>query len=79
MDAALDKDGARSLAASKAGALGLGPPADKRNLYLSKEGHIEEGSAAWAGMSEYDRWGEWRDLRRGLGWGCRQEAAAHGE
>lgn len=29
--------------------------ADRRNLYLAREGHIEEGSAAWEAMSEYDR------------------------
>jgi nucleolar protein 4 len=56
IDAALDRDGARTLAAVQAAAAGGGPAAkDRRNLYLGKEGHIEEGSAAWQGMSEYDR------------------------
>jgi hypothetical protein len=74
LDLALDKDGARSLAAEQAAAKGLGfggaagggvggaggagvggKGADRRNVYLAKEGHIEEGSAAWVSMPEYDR------------------------
>jgi RNA recognition motif-containing protein len=71
VDAALDQDGARSLAVAHAvakgapgyaggaagGAAGKGAKgADRRNLYLAKEGAIEEGSAAWQGMSDYDKW-----------------------
>lgn len=29
---------------------------DKRNLYLAKEGDIAQGTPAWTGMSEHDRW-----------------------
>jgi nucleolar protein 4 len=50
VDVALSQQGARQLAA----ATGTGPE-DRRNLYLGKEGTIEEGSAAWRGMSEHDR------------------------
>lgn len=43
---------------STAAAAGAGGKFDRRNLYLTKEGFIEEGSAAWAGMSENDRWAD---------------------
>jgi nucleolar protein 4 len=56
VDAALDQEGARSLAAAQSAAKGGGPgKADRRNIYLAKEGAVEEGSAAWQAMSEYDR------------------------
>lgn len=50
VDLALSQAGARQLAANMSGL-----PADRRNLYLAKEGHIEEGSAAWNGMSSHDK------------------------
>ena len=48
--AALDGDGARALASGK-----HDEKLDKRNLYLSKEGRILEGSNAWEEMSTSDR------------------------
>ena len=51
VDTALDSEGARALAADK----GKEKSADKRNLYLAKEGRIVEGSAAWEEMSISDR------------------------
>lgn len=69
VDLALTQDDARRLgqaqacgatgaagAAGGAGQTGPGRKFDRRNLYLSKEGFIEEGSAVWAAMSENDRW-----------------------
>lgn len=68
VDLALTQDDARRLAqqglAGSGGAQGGGAGgkdgggskgSDRRNLYLLKEGFIEEGSAVWAGMSENDR------------------------
>ena len=57
VDLALDSDGARKLAAEK-GAAGVGPGGvfgDKRNLYLSKEGAIPEGTPAWEDLSSSDK------------------------
>lgn len=38
-----------------AGDKAKGTSADRRNLYLAKEGEILETSAAWGGMSEQDK------------------------
>ncbi|CAL5229018.1 g12263 [Coccomyxa viridis] len=51
IDLALTQDGARTLASGRAGT----PSKDNRNLYLMKEGQIEEGSAAWQAMSAADQ------------------------
>lgn len=67
VDLALTQDDARRLgvehgrgsagaAGGPQGSVGLGGKFDRRNLFLSKEGFIEEGSAVWASMSENDRW-----------------------
>jgi nucleolar protein 4 len=49
--------GAAGAAGGKGSAAGPGGKgADRRNLYLAKEGAFEEGSAVWAAMSENDRW-----------------------
>lgn len=71
VDLALTQDDARRLGEAQAGGAtgaagaaggggtgqtGPGGKFDRRNLYLSKEGFIEEGSAVWAAMSENDRW-----------------------
>ncbi|KAK9842211.1 hypothetical protein WJX81_000775 [Elliptochloris bilobata] len=52
VDLALSQYAARTLAASKAAFVG---GSDNRNLYLAKEGAIEEDSPAWAAMSGADR------------------------
>ncbi|KAK9829098.1 hypothetical protein WJX72_003878 [[Myrmecia] bisecta] len=52
VDLALSQDDARSLAAQK---LPHFDSKDNRNLYLAKEGVIEEGSAAYEAMSASDR------------------------
>ena len=51
VDLALDSDGARKLAVEK----GVGPIGDRRNLYLSKEGLIPEGSEVWEALSVSDK------------------------
>lgn len=63
VDLALTQDDARRLGSERGapagvvqGSAGPGGKFDRRNLYLSKEGAIEEGSAVWAAMSENDRW-----------------------
>jgi nucleolar protein 4 len=64
VDLALTQDDARRLGVERGvppgggvqGSAVLGGKYDRRNLYLSKEGFIEEGSAVWAAMSENDRW-----------------------
>ncbi|KAL3151924.1 hypothetical protein ABBQ32_001053 [Trebouxia sp. C0010 RCD-2024] len=53
VDLALSQDDARNLASG--GRASSGPGKDNRNLYLAKEGTIEEGSAAWTTMSATDR------------------------
>lgn len=66
VDLALTQDDARRLGQEQGGVPGAGKSAgqsnkggkfDRRNLYLAKEGFIEEGSAQWEAMSENDRWG----------------------
>lgn len=52
VDVAVDANAARQIAKDKAAGL---EPADRRCLYLAKEGAIEEGSRAWQNMSEHDR------------------------
>jgi hypothetical protein len=47
---------------------------DKRHLYLAKEGEITEGSAAWAGMSEHDRWAAGRQAGRDMVRSCMRAA-----
>jgi nucleolar protein 4 len=47
--------GSAAAGAGKGLAVGPGGKADRRNLYLAKEGAFEEGSAVWAAMSENDR------------------------
>lgn len=54
VDIALTQDSARNLATNRAANKSAKP--DKRNMYLSKEGVIPEGSPAWQNMSEHDRW-----------------------
>jgi hypothetical protein len=65
VDLALTQDDARRLGQEQGGVPGAGQSAgqsnkggkfDRRNLYLAKEGFIEEGSAQWEAMSENDRW-----------------------
>jgi nucleolar protein 4 len=64
VDLALTQDDARRLGVERGvpagggvqGSAGPGGKFDRRNLYLSKEGFIEEGSAVWAAISENDRW-----------------------
>ncbi|BDA47944.1 probable RNA-binding protein 28 [Coccomyxa sp. Obi] len=53
VDLALTQDDARQLAG--AGKTAAQPGKDNRNLYLLKEGQIEEGSPAWQAMSAADR------------------------
>lgn len=53
VDVALSQDGARTLATQRAA--GKAAPRDRRNTYLAREGHVTEGSAAWAGMSAHDQ------------------------
>jgi nucleolar protein 4 len=71
VDLALTQDGARQLGQERAGGsahggaaghsnggvgvTGPGGKFDRRNLYLLKEGFIEEGSPVWASLSESDR------------------------
>ncbi|WIA36043.1 hypothetical protein OEZ86_007402 [Tetradesmus obliquus] len=64
VDLALTQDDARRLGQEQGGVPGAGKSAgqsnkggkfDRRNLYLAKEGFIEEGSAQWEAMSENDR------------------------
>lgn len=52
LDLALDPDAARQLSQAKGGGISGGLTKDKRNLYLSKEGLIEEGSKAWESLSD---------------------------
>ncbi|KAL3142888.1 hypothetical protein ABBQ38_003176 [Trebouxia sp. C0009 RCD-2024] len=54
VDLALSQDDARNLASGGRASAGPGGK-DNRNLYLAKEGTIEEGSAAWTTMSATDR------------------------
>lgn len=54
VDLALSQPDARTLAVAQAE--GRHGSNDKRNMYLAKEGHIDEGSVAWQNMSESDRW-----------------------
>jgi len=61
VDLALTQDDARRLGVERGGAavvqgsVGPGGKFDRRNLYLSKEGFVEEGSTVWMAMSENDR------------------------
>jgi nucleolar protein 4 len=78
VDLALTQDDARRLGQEQGGVPGAGQTAgqsnkggkfDRRNLYLAKEGFIEEGSAQWEAMSENDRWA-WRIMRLLVGCRC---------
>lgn len=57
VDLALTQDDARRLgqAGGQTGSNGVGGKFDRRNMYLAKEGFIEEGSPQWLSMSENDR------------------------
>mmetsp|Transcript_2923 Transcript_2923/g.7844 ORF Transcript_2923/g.7844 Transcript_2923/m.7844 type:complete len:706 (-) Transcript_2923:173-2290(-) len=62
IDMAVSQDDARNISSAGAGASGRrgskegeGTGKDRRNLYLAKEGRIEEGSAQWEALSESDK------------------------
>lgn len=74
VDLALTQDDARRLGVERGGVAGVqgsvgpGGKFDRRNLYLSKEGFVEEGSTVWMAMSENDRCVTCAGHTAGVGW-----------